>query len=64
MIVRGHPACPVVLKTFHAFFASAKTDGKATVSGWRCAYQPPAVMKTTRLIATCAKNSEVIAARK
>ncbi len=63
VILKGHPACPLVIKTFHAFFAAAKSGGKAKVSGWACAYKSPAVMKKTKIVAECAKKGEAIAAK-
>ena len=64
VIIKGHPDCADVIKTFHSFFAAAKTGGKATVSGWTCAYKTAAVMKKTKIVAVCAKKSEEIAAKK
>lgn len=64
VILEGHPACPAVIKTFHAFFAAAKSGGKATVNGWKCGYKSPAVMIKTRVVAECTTKTEAIAARK
>jgi len=64
VIVKGHPKCPDVIKTFDAFFAAPKKHGKATVSGWTCGYESAATQKKTKNVAICTKKSEEIAAKK